>query len=473
MDTQSFRKYAHELVDWMADYFDEVEHYPVVPAVKPGDIKKEIPTDFPEDPEVFSAIFKDFEDKIMPGITHWESPNFFAYFPASKSKPSVLAEMLMSTLGVQGMVWLTSPAATELEDRMMEWMRDLLGMPKEFVGSIQDTASTATLNALLTAREKFTDYAINQNGFSGQPVFRVYCSEHTHSSADKNVRVAGIGLSNLIKIPVDESFAMIPEKLEEAILADKAKGYQPLLVISAVGTTGSTAIDSVDKIGDIANRYNIWHHVDAAYAGSALVVPEFRWMSKGIEKADSFVFNPHKWLFTNFDCSVYFVKDREALINTYSFTPEYLKTAVDKEVNNYRDWHIQLGRRFRSLKLWFVLRSYGAKGLRQIIQNHCQWAQWVKEQVESTPYFELLAPVPLNLVCFRWNDGKSDEEALNAFNENLLMQVNATGKLFITHTKLNGKYTLRFVGGNTELKEKHVHNAWKLIDEMAQKLANN
>jgi len=464
---QSFKEEAKKLVDWMSQYLEEVAHYPVLSKAEPGEIAAEIPDIYPEESENFQKLFLDFEEKIMPGITHWESPNFFAYFPASKSKASILAEMLTATLGVQGMVWATSPAATELEDKLMIWMQQLLGLPQNWSGSIQDTASNGTLNALLTAREKATHYAINENGFQNQPVFRIYCSEQAHSSIDKNVKIAGFGINNLVKIKVDENFALIPEKLEEAIEADIESGYKPLFVMNALGTTGSTAVDPLDKVGEICKKYNLWLHVDAAYSGAALIVPEFRWMSKGLELADSFVFNPHKWLFTNFDCSLYYVNDKQALINTFSITPEYLKTDNDDIVNNYRDWHIQLGRRFRSLKLWFVIRSFGAKKLRAIIQQHCDWAQWLKAQIENHDYFEMLAPVSVNLVCFRFNNGQMNEEELNSFNERLLKQINQSGKIYMTHTKLNGKYTLRWVGGHPELTKKHVENAWNVIKDHA------
>jgi len=470
MDIEEFKKHGHTMVDWMADYLQNVEDHPVLSTSKPGEIKAKIPLQFPENPEDFTAIFKDFESKIMPGITHWESPNFFAYFPASKSKPSILGEMLMSVLGTQGMVWLTSPAATELEDRMMEWMRDLLGLSKKWTGSIQDTASTGTFNALITAREKASNYQINEKGFAGMPRYRIYASEQAHSSIDKNVKIAGFGYENLVKIPVDENFAMLPTKLEEAIEKDKAKGYKPLFILGAMGTTSTTAVDPLGAIGEIARKHSIWFHVDAAYSGAALICPEYRWMSKGIELADSMVFNPHKWMFVNFDCSLYYVKDAEALKKTYSITPEYLKTDADEEVNNYRDWHIQLGRRFRSLKLWFVLREFGAQRLRKIISNHIEWAQWLKNEIAQSSAFELLAPVPVNLVCFRFNDGRMKEEELNHFNEQLLKRVNATGKIFITHTKLNGMYTLRLVGGHPELTKAHLENAWSLIQETVKEV---
>lgn len=467
---EDFQEKARKVVDWMANYLEEVENYPVLSQVKPGEIKTKLPLSFPEEGELFEDIFSDFENDIMPGITHWESPNFFAYFPASKSRASILAEMITATLGVQGMVWMTSPAATELEDVMMQWMQQLLGIPESWSGSIQDTASNGTLNALLTAREKASNFTINQKGFYRQPVYRIYCSEQAHSSIDKNVKIAGFGIENLVKIEVDEKYAMIPEKLEEAIQNDLKTGFKPLFVMSALGTTGSTAIDPLFDISTICEKHQLWLHIDAAYAGSALIIEENRWMSNGIEKADSLVFNPHKWLFTNFDCSLYYVKDKQALINTFSITPEYLKTDTDDEVNNYRDWHIQLGRRFRSLKLWFVLRNFGAKKLRTIIQQHCDWAIWLKNQIEEHPDFEMLAPVSVNLVCFRFLNSQLEEGELNTINEKLLKQINTTGKIYMTHTKLNGKYTLRWVGGHPELTKKHVEDAWRIILEESEKL---
>ena len=467
MDTQSFRKHAHELVDWMADYFESVEEYPVMSQVKPGDIIKQLPNSAPEKPESFSTVMKDFNDIIMPGITHWESPNFMAYFPANKSKGSVLAEMLMSTLGAQCMQWLTSPAAAELEEQMMIWLREMLDLPTSFTGVIQDTASTATLSALLTAREKASNFKINEKGFD-QRKFTVYSSDQIHSSIDKAVKIAGIGNAQLRKIAVDEAFALIPDLLELQIQKDLAAGFIPLCVISAIGTTSTTAIDPIDEIGNICQKHKIWHHVDAAYAGTALVLPEMRWMAKGLEKADSFVFNPHKWMFTNFDCTAYFVKDPISLINTFTITPDYLKTSVDDEVKNYRDWGIPLGRRFRALKLWFVIRELGVEGIQEKIRKHIALGQWLANEIEQHSDFELMAPVPMNTVCFRFTKG--DAERLDEINEKIMTTINATGRLFFTQTKLNGKFVLRLAFGNTNLEAQHVENAWKLIQETARQI---
>lgn len=467
MNTEDFRKYAHELVDWMADYFENVEDYPVLPDIQPGDIFKQIPTEAPKTPESFEAIFKDFKDIIMPGITHWESPNFMAYFPANKSKASVLAEMLMSTLGSQCMIWLTSPAAAELEESIMNWVRDMLGLPETFTGVIQDTASTATLCAILTARERATQYSVNEQGF-GEQKFTVYASAEIHSSIEKAVKIAGLGAAQFRPIQVDENFAMRAEVLEKTIKEDIEKGFLPLCVVSAIGTTSTTAIDPIADISKICLPHAIWHHVDAAYSGTALVLPEMRWMSEGIEDADSFVFNPHKWMFTNFDCTAYFVKDPVSLVNTFTITPDYLKTSVDGEVKNYRDWGIPLGRRFRALKLWFVIREMGVEGIQNTIRKHITLGKWLANEVIAHPDFELMAPVPLNTVCFRFTS--APEAQLDELNEEIMNTINKSGKLFFTQTKLYDQFTLRLSFGNTNLEAYHVENAWQLIQDTAAML---
>ncbi|MFN7117231.1 MAG: pyridoxal phosphate-dependent decarboxylase family protein [Saprospiraceae bacterium] len=471
MTTAEFRQYAHQLVDWMADYMENKEIYPVKPNVRPGDIKAQLPQAAPEQAENFTQIFSDFKNIILPGMTHWQHPQFFAYFPTGASEPSILAEMLASTLGAQCMIWLTSPAAEELEERMMEWLRDALGLPQSFTGVIQDSSSSATLVALLTAREARSQYQINQSGFTGTERFRVYTSTQAHSSVDKDVKIAGLGIENLIKIEVDENFAMIPEALEAKIIHDVNNGYTPLCVVSTIGTTSSTAIDPITAISNICKKYNIWHHIDASYAGTALILPEFRWMSAGVEAVDSFVFNPHKWLLTNFDCSAYYVKDKQLLINTFSILPEYLKTPEDKLVNNYRDWGIPLGRKFRALKLWFVLRAYGLEQLRNIIRNHITWGQWLYHEIKNTPDFEIMAPAPLNLVCFRYHPAAVNDEAeLERLNTNLLQKLNNSGKILLTQTKLNGKYVIRFVGGQHDLTLEDVKRGWELVKEYTRKI---
>ena len=470
MTKEEFRKQAHLLVDWMADYLEEKENYPVTPSVKPKAIFNQLPGSAPENAESFEQIFEDFKEIILPGMTHWQHPSFFAYFPANNSEPSILAEMLMSTLGAQCMSWLTSPAATELEERVCDWLRDAKGIDSSWKGVIHDTASTATLSAILTAREKATRFQINEKGFSGNQVFRIYSSSHVHSSIDKAVKIAGIGVQNLVRIPVDENFSMIPSELEKAILADKETGYLPLCVVSALGTTSSTAVDPIDEITQITQKYGLWHHIDAAFAGTALLLPEFQHLIQGHQGADSYVFNPHKWMFTNFDCTVFFIREPQYLVNTFSLTPEYLKTQLDDQVNNYRDWGIQLGRRFRALKLWFVIRTYGMEGIRAKLRNHLELAQKAKSWIENEADMEILAPVNFNTICFRMNPANLPSDQLNSLNESWMNRVNQTGKVFFSHTKLNDSYVIRWVIGQTDVQEKHIAAAWSLLKEEKQKL---
>lgn len=468
-----FRKTGYRIVDWIDDYFTSVEKYPVRSTVKPGEIASKIPTEAPLKGEAYESLFGDFERNIIPGITHWQHPAFFAYFPANSSPPSVLAELLSAGLGVQGMLWETSPAATELEERMMQWLRDIIGLPDEFRGVIQDTASTATLSALVCARERTTKFLVNKMGLNEKGSLRVYISDQAHSSVEKGAKIAGFGRENVVCIGTNERFEMIPEKLKEAVLSDLREGFIPACVTATVGTTSSTAIDPVEAIGDICKEYGLWLHVDAAYAGNAAILPEKRHILNGIENADSFVFNPHKWLFTNFDCSAFYVKDPLHLKRTFSIDPEYLKTARDDEVTNFRDWHIQLGRRFRALKLWFVIRHYGVEGLRNKIRNHIAWAADFASWVDQSPDFERLAPSPLALVCFRYNPAKgasADEERLARLNQQLLTELNESGEIYLTHTRLKGKYCMRMSIGQTNTSREHVRNAWELIREKANGL---
>lgn len=472
MDSSDFRTYAHSVADRMADYFENVEQYTVKPNIEPGSIFAKLPDGPPMDAEPMDDILQDFESIILPGMTHWESPRFMAYFPANKSYPSVLAEMLTATLGAQCMSWITSPAATELEEQMMIWLRDMIGLPANFTGVIQDTASTATLSALLMAREKVSNFAINESGFPAGERYTVYCSSETHSSIEKDVKIAGFGKQNLRKVEADKNFAMHPQALEKAIRDDLDRGYTPTCVIATIGTTGSTAIDPLKTIAKICDRYNIFLHVDAAYAGTALLLPEMRWMIDGIESVDSFVFNPHKWMFTNFDCSAFFVQDEALLVRTFEITPEYLKTPEDQRVKNYRDWGVQLGRRFRALKLWFVIRNFGIHGLQEKIQTHLEIAEWFTQKIEDAPNFELLAPVPLNTICFRYHPNSINEEKrLNQLNRQLLDTIQQEGRFFLTHTKLNNRFTIRIVLGNTRLERKHADELWNYLQGIIQTLS--
>lgn len=465
MEKETFRKHGHEFIDWLADYFEHIEDYPVKPEVKPGDIYRQLPELPPEKGEPMEDLFRDFREKIVPGMAHWQHPGWMAYFPANNSPASVLAELLTAGLGAQCMIWQTSPAAAELEERVMDWLRQMTGLPATFTGVIQDSASSSTLAALLTAREKATGLQSNQKGI--QQKLRVYASTETHSSIEKGVKIAGYGRENLHIIPTDEAFAMIPGALEQAILEDLEAGYQPACVVAAVGSTSSMAMDPVDAMGDICRKYKLWLHVDAAFAGTAAVAPELRGFMKGIEKADSLVFNPHKWMLTNFDCSAYFVQDPGMLIQTFEIHPEYLKTAADKQVKNYRDWGIPLGRRFRALKLWFVIRSYGIEGIRAFVREHVRLAGLFADWLMEDPRFEILAPVQLSLVCFRLNPGGLDEDQLNDLNKRFLEKINGVGDVFLTHTSLKGKYTLRLAIGSRLTAERHVARAWEIVRQKA------
>ncbi len=469
--SNEFRKYAHQFVDWMADYMNEVEDYPVKSQVLPGEIYNQIEDNLPLQGEDIEIIFNDFKKIIMPGITHWQNPNFFAYFPANTSTPSILAEMLTATLGIQGMKWETSPASTELEDRMMEWFKKAIKIPYDWTGVIQDSASSATLVSILTAREQKSAFRINEAGFEGYTKFRVYCSEETHSSIEKGAKIAGIGKRNVVKIPTDDVLSLRPDLLQQTIIQDIDNGYQPLCIIAAIGTTGTTAMDPLNEIAEIAEKFKIWLHVDAAYAGSVLLLPEYQSLLKGIEKADSFVFNPHKWLFTNFDCSAYFVKDKNALIKTFEILPEYLKTSTDGAVNNHCDWGVPLGRRFRSLKLWFVMRYYGLQGLQNKLRYHIELAKWLENEIRESSEFKLIIPRNINLVCFHYKPKQvSDIEELNRINETLLHKLNNTGIIYLTHTKVNGIFTLRMVIGQTNVDQNHIKKAWELISKIAKEI---
>jgi aromatic-L-amino-acid decarboxylase len=471
INSEEFRKYAHEFVDWMADYLESVGELPVKSQVRPGDIFKQIPDNPPDEGESMEEIFRDFQQIILPGMTHWQSPNYFAYFTANSSYPSLLAEMLTSTLAAQCMVWETSPAAAELEEKVMHWLRDMIGLPKMFEGVIQDTASSATLVALLTAREKYTSYRINEIGFQANNYFRIYCSREAHSSIEKAVKIAGFGKRALVKVKCDKTLAIKPKSLLKCIQDDIYNGYIPLCVVAALGTTGTLAIDPLKPLADICRKYDLWLHVDAAFAGTALVLPEQRWMIEGIKQVDSFVFNPHKWMFTNFDCSAYFVKDTEALVSTFEILPEYLKTGTRGTVKDYRDWGIQLGRRFRALKLWFVIRDYGVEGIRRKVQDHINWAQELGEQIRSEPDFELLDPQHLSLVCFRYRpDAAKSSDEINAANMDLIQKLNKSGRMYLTHTRVSGLVTLRMVIAQTHVTREHVQEAWKLIIRTAKEL---
>jgi len=475
VNNKDFRRHAHAMVDWMADYMETVERYPVRAQVKPGEIAAKLAESPPDDGEPMDRIFADFRTIVLPGMTHWQHPSFFAYFPANSSPPSVLAEMLTATLGAQCMLWQTSPAATEMEIRMMDWLRQMIGLPEGFHGAIQDSASSAILCALLTAREKVTGWRSNEEGLGalGSTGLRlaVYASEEAHSSTEKDVMIAGLGRDALRKIPADGRFAMKPEALARAIAVDQAQGVTPACVVASLGTTGTGGIDPLRAVGEICRQHGIWLHVDAAWAGSALLLPEYRWMIDGMEYVDSFVFNPHKWLMTNFDCSAYFVRDAGALTRTLSVEPTYLQSREGDGVIDYRDWSVPLGRRFRALKLWFVIRAYGVGRLRQMISDHIDWAKELAGQVEATPGFELLSPATLALFTFRYRPaGLEDEAELDSLNQRLLETINDSGALYLTQNRVKGRYALRFAVGQTATTRDHLQRAWKTIQRIAGEL---
>ncbi len=464
-----FRREALLFIDWISGYLTQLEHYPVRAMVEPGALRKLLPPCAPSSAETADAIIADLEELILPGLTHWQSPNFFAYFPANSSVPSIMGDLVSAALGVQGMLWITSPACTELESHMLDWLVDLCGLPAHFKstaaggGVLQDSASSGLLCALLAARESASGGQANEVGCQGN--LTVYGSTQTHSSLDKAVMVAGLGRRNLRKIAVDAAYALDPAALSAQLAADRAAGLVPCLVCVTLGTTSTLAFDPLPAIGEICRRAGVWLHVDAALAGSAAVCPEFRPLLAGLEFADSYCFNPHKWLLTNFDCSCLYVADRTRLTRALSIMPEYLRnTASDAgNVIDYRDWQIPLGRRFRALKLWFVLRRYGVAGLQQHIRRHVAMTTQLAAQIAADPRFEIAAPVTLNLVCFRYRG--ADE-----INAALLETLNQSGQIYLSHTVLNGRFVLRLCIGQPRTALRHVAAAWKFISATLDEL---
>jgi aromatic-L-amino-acid decarboxylase len=470
MTPEEFRLYGRAVVDWIADYYQRVESLPVLAQVEPGQIRASLPAEPPAHGEAFETILKDVEDLILPGVTHWQSPSFFAFFPANTSGPSLLGELLSAGLGVQGMLWATSPACTELETHVLDWLVDMMDLPEHFKsttvggGVIEDSASSASLCALLAARERATDYGSNERGCDGRLL--AYASSQAHSSIEKAVKIAGLGRENLRLIEVDDRFAMRPDALSRQIERDRQAGLTPCFVCATVGTTSSNALDPLGEIGRICREEGLWLHVDAAMCGTAALCPEFRYIHDGLELADSYCFNPHKWMFTNFDCDCFYVADKASLIQALSVLPEYLRNQATEAgaVIDYRDWQISLGRRFRALKLWFVIRHYGVAGLQHHIRRHVELASEFAAWVEREPEFDLAAPAPLNLVCFRHTSGDD-------FNQKLMDRLNQSGRLYFTHTKLNDQMTLRFCVGQTHTDARHVERARQLIKDTALELA--
>jgi len=466
MSSEEFKEWGYAVIDWIADYHETIESRPVRARVKPGEIREKLSPHPPISGEPFDRILEDMETIILPGITHWQSPSFFAFFPANVSGPSILGELLSSGIGVQGMIWATSPACTELETHLMDWLVSMLDLPRKYIstgsggGVIQDSASSAALCALLAAREEATKQVSNHTGCT-MPL-ACYASSQAHSSIEKAVRIAGIGSDNLRIVDVDSSFAMIPADLERKMRRDCEEGIQPFFVVATIGTTSSNAMDPLRKIGSICRDMGVWLHVDAAMSGTAAVCPEFRFLFDGLELADSFCFNPHKWMFTNFDCDCFFVARKASLIHALSILPEYLRNRASQtgEVIDYRDWQIPLGRRFRALKLWCVIRHYGIEGIRFHVRKHVDLAQRFAKWVNESDDFELTAPVPLNLVCFRHVNGDD-------FNQELMDTLNNSGDLYITHTRLEEHLTLRLCVGQTNTELSHIEHAWDLIQKTA------
>ena len=469
MKKKDFIINSKNTLDWMINYFDELNKYPVKSKVKPRDVFNKIPKNPPQKSENYSEILDDFKKIILPGMTHWQHPNFHAFFPANNSYPSILAEMITSTIGAQCMIWETSPAAAELEEKVIDWLKNEMGIPKNWSGVINDTASSGTLTSLLTAREIKSNYAVNKNGLNKNN-FIVYSSKEAHSSIEKAIKIIGIGKNNLVKIDTYDDLSMNVKDLEFKIKRDIGLNKIPLAIVSTFGTTGTVSLDPINKISLIAKKYNVWHHIDAAYAGSALIIKKYQKHIKNIDLADSFLFNPHKWMLTNFDCSIYFVKNKEALIKTFEIFPEYLKTK-SKNVNNYKDWGIQLGRKFRSLKLWFVIRSYGIGGIKKILKKHIKLAKLINEKIEKINDFEITAKRNFNMVNFRFKPIKiNDENKLNNLNKKLLKKLNSSGKIYLSHTKINNIFSLRMPIGNTFSSKKYVISSWNLIKKTARSI---
>ncbi|MFL3052326.1 MAG: pyridoxal-dependent decarboxylase [Candidatus Neomarinimicrobiota bacterium] len=468
MTTDEFRKQGYKVIDWLVEYYENIEEYPVLSQVKPGEIRSNLPKDPPLKGRNYDDVLSDM-DIMMPGMTHWQSPNFHAFFPCASSGPAILADMIATGTGIVGMLWETSPSCTEVETHVLDWLVDMMGMPEKFKSStsgggvIQDTASSSTLISLIGAREQSSKGEFNSNASNSR--LTTYVSSHSHSSIEKAVKVAGLGKNSLRVIDADEKFAMIPHKLKEQIERDILDGYIPTFVCASVGTTNTTAMDPISEIGQICKEYNIWLHVDAAMAGAAALCPEFRYLQEGLEYANSYTFNPHKWMLTNFDCSVLFIDDRDKITSAMSVIPEYLKNKGSEsgEVIDYMDWSIPLGRKFRGLKLWQVINYYGIEGLQEYIREHVDHTQQLKTWIEEDNNFEIVAPVPLNLICFKHKKGSD-------FNRRLHEAINQTGKLYITKTKINNEYILRFSIGQATGTIDHIRKSWKLIQKIAENI---
>ncbi len=466
ISSEEFREAGHALIDWIADYLSHPERYPVLSRAAPGDIRHALPASPPRQGESLLPMLEDIEHTILPGITHWNHPRFFGYFATTGSMPGILGELLSAGLNVNGMLWRTSPSATEVEQVVLDWLRQMLGMPEGWFGIITDTASISTLLALAAAREARSELAIRERGMAGRddlPALRIYASEHAHSSVDKAAIALGLGHENVVHVGVDDAFRMRPELLARAIAHDRAAGRIPVAVVATVGTTSTTSVDPVRAIGEICRREDVWLHVDGAYAGMAAIVPARRDVLDGIELADSFVTNPHKWLFTPVDCSALYVARPDILRRAFVLVPEYLTTREQDTVVNYMDYGVQLGRRFRALKLWMVIRAFGQEGIASRLEAHMALAQTFAAWVRSEPGWRVEAPVPFSTVCFRYAPAELDDDAADAWNVHALERVNESGVAFLSHTKLGGRYVLRLSIGHLRTTEREIRRAWDVL----------
>ena len=465
MSADEFRRNGYKIVDWIANYFERIEDLPVLSQVEPDWLRRNLPASPPETSEDFGEIFNDVDRLILPAVTHWNHPNFHGLFATSTSSVGIFGEMLSAAFDMKAMLWRTSPASTELEDVVLDWLRQMMDLPDHFEGIIYDTASVSTMHAIAAAREN-ANLDIREKGMSGRddlPLLRIYCSEHVHSSIDKCAITLGLGTRSLHKVECNDRFEMIPERLAEAIEDDHEAGFMPICVIPTVGTTSTSSVDPVDAVADICEKYGLWLHVDAAYAGATAIIPEFREHFRGCERADSIVVNPHKWLFTPFDLSVLYCKDLGTMKQAFSLVPEYLKTNDEQTVKNGMDYGIQLGRRFRALKFWFVIRYFGREGMIERLREHCRLARLFASWVEESADFELMAPVPFALVCFRACPKGVDD--LDTLNELIMNKINTSGKAYLSHTRLNGKFTLRLSVGSIRVEERHLKKVWNLLNE--------
>jgi aromatic-L-amino-acid decarboxylase len=473
LSPEAFKKHAIAAVEWIGRFFENMDQFPVMSQVQPGDIKNQLPAAPPEHAEQFEKILADYEQIIVPGMTHWNHPRFHAWFSVTGSAPGIIGEMLIAALNVNAMLWKSSPAATELEEVVMDWLRQMAGLPPEFEGVINDSASSSTLYAMAAAREA-AGLQIREKGMAGRsdlPALRFYTSTEAHSSVEKAAITLGIGQNGLCKIPTNTIFQMDATALEQAIKADISQGIKPLGVIATTGTTSTTSVDPVDQIASICRRYQIWLHVDAAYGGPVAVLPEKRYLFKGWELADSIVLNPHKWLFTQLDCSALYCRKPEILKQAFSLVPEYLKTTEGESVKNLMDYGVSLGRRFRALKLWMIIRTFGQSGIQDIIREHLEFAQKLAQLIEAHPDFDILVPVPFSTLVFRFVPANHSEKEIDNLNEKLLEQINKTGQVFLSHTKIHGKFALRLAIGNIKTKWGDLAVTWELVQTEAKKIS--